>query len=495
MYKEFYGFSEEPFALNPDPKFLYLAPSHYNALASMISGIKERKGLVVITGEVGVGKTILIYALLKDLSEKIKTAFIFHPRLDFESLLQHILRDLDVPIGEGEEKLPSLLLLFNRYVLGRLARDETVTIIIDEAQTMEERVLENLGRLSSPGTPAGRLVQTLLVGQPELEVKLNSEKLRSLKKRVAIQCQINPLTREEGRAYVKHRLGLVGRDLTDVFTLEAVNRVWEFAHGVPRVINLLCDRALLIGYSKSSPIIDSEIVKEAIKDFEYLRPPKPGILRPVLPSLKFPYRTSYLFIFLLFLFFIGLGVFFLLDRHSAPPAVRVKGKISPVEEQPVREGEEKFLKEEKEERIVEVKEGWTLSSVARQYYPVVNTSLLDFILEANPQIKDLNLIFPRQKIKIPRIGEDSLLVRIAEGMYGIHLGSFRSPQEVRLYKEDSFFKGKKVRVEPRRVSPRETWYRVVLGEFSTEEEALRFIQVLKEKKLLPIVDCLPRGNL
>src|SRR3989304_722947 len=150
MYKEFYGFSEKPFALNPDPRFLYLALSHYQALSSMMSGIKEKKGLTVITGEAGVGKTILIYALLKDLSEKIKTAFIFNPKLDFEGLLKYILRDLEVPFGEKEENLSSLLNLFKKYLAERVKQGETVTIIIDEAQALDDAVLEQLTGLSSP---------------------------------------------------------------------------------------------------------------------------------------------------------------------------------------------------------------------------------------------------------------------------------------------------------------------------------------------------------
>ena len=210
MYTEFYGFLEAPFTLNPNPRFLYLAHSHYEALSSMMSGIKERKGIVLITGEAGVGKTTLIYALLKELSEKIKTAFIFQTGLDFRDLLKNIFRDLDVPISEKEENIPSLLVQFLKYLNERLSRDETVTIVIDEAQSLDEEVLKDLVRLSSPDTPAAKVLQILLVGDPELEVKLNSETLRPFKEKIAVHRQIRPLTREEGRGYIRHRLKIVG---------------------------------------------------------------------------------------------------------------------------------------------------------------------------------------------------------------------------------------------------------------------------------------------
>jgi general secretion pathway protein A len=306
MYKNYYRFSEEPFALNHDPKFLFLARSHFQALSAMMSGIQEKKGIIIISGEAGVGKTTLIYALLKDLNEKLRTAFIFNPRLDSKELLEIILRDLEVPIREGEKKLPSLLLQFRNYLNERLLREETVAVVIDEAQSLEEEVLEVLLKLSNPDIPAAKLLQTILVGHPELEMKLDAEKLRPFKNRITVRRQVCPLTRDEGRGYIKYRLKVVGRDISEIFTSEAINRIWEFAGGMPRVMNLLCDRALLIGYSKSSPIIDSKIVKEVIQDFTHLRPRKSEILRS-LPSQKKP---SYSVIKILFLIF-SVGVFVL----------------------------------------------------------------------------------------------------------------------------------------------------------------------------------------
>jgi general secretion pathway protein A len=305
MDRESYGFSENPFALHPDPKFLYLAHSHWEALSTMMSGIKGRKGIVVITGVAGVGKTILIYALLKDLSEKIRSTFIFNPRLDFQNMLENILLDLEVPIREGGENIYSLLGHFRKYLDERLSHDETVVIIIDEAQSLHDEVLESLFGLSSPEAPAAKLLQILLVGHPDLERKLDSEKLRPFRKRIASYGRIEPLMREETRGYLRHRLKMVGGSISEVFTPSSVNQVWEFAGGIPRVMNLLCERAFLIRESTSRPLIDSKILRKAAKDLDYLRPGKPESNLPEHGGKKHSYSL------VKFLFFIfSLGVFF-----------------------------------------------------------------------------------------------------------------------------------------------------------------------------------------
>jgi general secretion pathway protein A len=305
MEKESYGFPENPFALNPDPKFLYLAQSHWEALSSMMSGIRERKGIMVITGVAGVGKTILIYALLKDLGEKIKSAFIFNPRLDFKNMLAKILLDLEAPLRDGEEDVFSLLSHFREYLNERLRQDETVVIVVDEAQGLDEEVMEALLGLSSPESPAAKLLQILLVGHPDLETKLNSEKLRPFRKKIASFGRIKPLMRDEARGYLDHRLKLVGGDITEVFTPAAANQVWEFAGGVPRVMNLLCERAFLIRHNTSRSIIDGKILRRAGKDLDYLRSSKESTLPEVEETKPFYRIVRILF------FIFSVGVFFL----------------------------------------------------------------------------------------------------------------------------------------------------------------------------------------
>ena len=520
MYKKYYHFSEDPFALNPDPKFLFLALSHWKALSSMMSGIKERKRLLVITGNVGVGKTILIYALLKDLTEKIKTAFIFNPRLDFQNLLKTILQDLEIPFEGKEENVPSLMLQFTRYLQERTARDEIVAVIIDESQALEEKVLEEVLKLATLDTPAAKGLQVLLVGQPELEEKLNSPRFRHWKKRIAVEGRVRPLTREEGRGYIRHRLKLVGRSVAEVFTSEAVSRIWEFAGGIPRVINLLCDRALLIGYTNSSPMIDSKIADQAVQDFKYLKTSKSEILRPVSSFVKSRFGVGVLVLLLLSLGFFG---FFHFEFPSAPWKATGKipppDRLSPEKRQGILEGKkrpfppgESIAKNHKgatevrrdsppplkrpmpqlKEQVILVKEGWTLSSVAQQYFSGINNSLLDFILEANPEIRDINLVFPGQKIKIPYITEETLLWRGPDNRYQLFLGTFATIEEAARYKHEPALRGKRLKAISLPVSPQEDWYRIVAGPFQTRKEALKTIQTLKAKRLLPLLDCLPR---
>lgn len=306
MYRQFYGLSHEPFNLNPDPKFLYLSQTHYNAFSSMMSGIKERKGIILITGEPGVGKTLLIYAILKDLTDKVKTAFIFNPAMGFQNILEKILLDLNIPVDAREKNLGSLLAHFRRYLNEGLAREENVAVVIDEAQSMDNGVLEKLLRFSTAEAPSTKMLQILLVGHLGLEEKLNSEKLRPYQEKIRVKCQIRPFTREEGRGYVKYRLKLAGRDISEVFTSEALRQVWEFSGGIPRVMNLLCDRALVIGYMISSPIIDSKIIKEAMKDLNYLRA---GGTRTFLPKLSGKISRSKILRILFFIFSICVFLF------------------------------------------------------------------------------------------------------------------------------------------------------------------------------------------
>ena len=177
---------------------------------------------IFITGEAGVGKTLLLYALLRDLDEKSKTAFIFNPRNDFRGILEDILRNLGVSVNEKEEVVFSLLVHFRKYFNERFAQGETVSIVIDEAQSLDEEVLEGLFRLATPDSPALHSLQILLLGHPDLEKKLNSEKLSSLKERMTRGGRIRPLTREESGEYIHHRLKLAGRGISEIFTPEAI---------------------------------------------------------------------------------------------------------------------------------------------------------------------------------------------------------------------------------------------------------------------------------
>ncbi len=496
MYNKFYGFSENPFNLAPDPRFLFLAIGHYETLSSMISGIKERKGITMISGDVGTGKTTLIYALLKELSGEIKTAFVYFTKVSFQELLEYILTDLGVSVPK--ENLTTLLVLFRQYLKERMIRDETVAIIIDEAQNLEFEAMVNLFRLCSEEPSAAKLVQILLVGQPELEAKLDSQKFQALRNRVAVRNYLRPLNQKEIQEYIDHRLKVVGSSSSKVFTPQAIDRISKFSNGIPRVINILCDNALLIGYGTSRQKIDEAIVKEAIndqtivketiKELSSLKSHRTVSQRGVRP----PYAT--LVIVILAALGLGMLYFFNWDSNLELPLKRSEKTISlegtSVEKQKSigKEGSPKKATE----RAVSIKEGWTLTLLVQQYYSNVNLTLLDLILEFNPHITDLNRIFVNQQVKIPNITEELLLIKTPGQSYKIYLGTFNHEQFAHSLKNNPVLKGKNFEIVLRKVSPRDTWLRVLVGEFDTREESLRVIRALKQQGLLPAFAGSPR---
>jgi len=253
----------------------------------MIYGIRERRGFISISGEVGTGKTTLIYSLLGRLDESVKTVHIFHTKATFEELLKNILLELEVPnIQEGKI---DLLRLLNEYLIQKLAHGENLAVIIDEAQNLSPDVLEELRMLSNLETPKTKLLQIVLVGQPELETKLNSEELRQLKQRIGIRRRISRLNEEESREYIDHRLKLVGSRSSAVFTPEALSQIRQYAGGIPRIINILCDSGFLIGYGLSKKRIDASIIQEVIRDMEgstwaNSTPPEPAAVPSPAPS-------------------------------------------------------------------------------------------------------------------------------------------------------------------------------------------------------------------
>jgi phage tail protein X len=296
----------------------------------------------------------------------------------------------------------------------------------------------------------------------------------------------------------------VGRSLQEVFTSAAVDRVWNFSGGIPRVMNLVCDRALIIGYTGSRPVIDSKIVEEAIQEFGYLQPRKSRGRRLVSRQFQSHYRL----IGVLILLGLGLGGYFLLHRGSSPPVLKGREMIvarnEPAKQQekeivpPAPAKESRLLlplerrREKEAGEIIKVKKGQTLSLIARNSYTAVNPTLIDFLLEANPEIKDMNSIFPGQRIKLPEIAPESLVIRRTQSVYFIQLGTFVDMKDARLFMEDPFLKGKNLVVVPRQVSPRETWFRVIAGGFGSEKEALKAIERLREKRLSPLFACAPR---
>jgi len=264
-YNEFYGFSEKPFEVVPDPQFFYSSPSHLSVLTSVINGIESRENLVCVTGEVGTGKTTFVHFLLHCLEEKVKTALIAYPSNTFEELVSNILLSLDQEIVE--ETKQALLDQLNGYLMERISEEETLVVIVDEAQNLPSEVMEELGTFYEGGRWVSRL-QIILVGAPELEHKISTPRLRRFDREIGVRCQINPLTEEESTKYIDHRLKLAKSRSREVFTPAAISMIVRHARGFPRAINILCDNAFMIGYGLSKTRVDEDMVRQAIKDLE-----------------------------------------------------------------------------------------------------------------------------------------------------------------------------------------------------------------------------------
>src|SRR5499427_845664 len=266
MYLTFYGLVEKPFNATPDPRFLYMTPGHREALAQLQYGVQERKGFIVLIGQVGTGKTTLLHALWQRLGNQSAMSFVVNSTLPFDELLEYVLADFGITKA-GESRAQRLIAL-NNFLIERQRDGQTSILIIDEAQNLDVATLEQIRLLSNFETPTSKLLQILLVGQPELKARLNLPELRQLKQRVGLRCQIPPLTLEETRVYVRTRLRIAGARDLGLFTDSAVDRISAYSGGIPRLINTVCDHCLLIGYAEQKRRIDRHIVDRAIEYLE-----------------------------------------------------------------------------------------------------------------------------------------------------------------------------------------------------------------------------------
>ena len=266
MYLQFYGLREAPFAPTPDPKFLFQSSRHREALAQLLYGVRERKGFIVLTGEIGTGKTTLLRTLLERLDSTTHVAYVHNSALGIEGLLEYILHDWGVK-SVGSTHAQRLFEL-NEFLIDQHRQGMSPVLVIDEAQNLSIETLEAVRLLSNFETTSQKLMQILLVGQPELRDKLAVPQLRQLKQRIGLRCHIGPLSPEETRLYIRHRLPIAGASDPGLFTEGAIQRITDYSGGTPRVVNIICDHCLLSGYADSKRRIDASVVEEAIEYLE-----------------------------------------------------------------------------------------------------------------------------------------------------------------------------------------------------------------------------------
>jgi general secretion pathway protein A len=483
----------------------------------MLYGINERKGFINITGEVGVGKTTLIYTLFNNLNEKVKTAFVYHTTATFEQLLSYILTDLNIAV-DTQDKI-TLLNKLNEYLTQNIPNDETLAIIVDEAQNIPNKVMEEFRLLSNLETTKQKLLQILLVGQPELEEKLNSSDLRQLKQRIGIRRKIKPLSQEESKEYIDHRLKTVGSSSKNIFSSDAISLISKHAGGIPRVINIICDNSLLIGYGLSQKKVTAKTVQEALDDLNESvegEPTSPAIIPPVVSEERtISRKTLGLFICAVVLF-LALILFALTNRDTVKDSSSQENAVKmtqPASEQPATstvlqaESNEKApMIESPSEPLPEkpllttppppVKEiitkislleaGGSLYSIALKHYQRANPTIYDLIIRANPEITDIRLIPDEQQIVLPKITSDSFIIKNSDDSYQIYIGTF----ETRALAADEANKvavlGTPPNINAQKFSAKDTWYRVTLGPFDSKKEALERVTLLTEEGIIYI---------
>jgi general secretion pathway protein A len=267
MYKEFYGLRANPFNVNPDPRYLFLTRHTEEALACLTYGIQSRKGFVLLTGEVGTGKTTLINKLLEWLRlQQVATAFVFNSRLNTTQFLDYMMADFGIPC-DSKSKSQVLLRLYN-WLLDRYRAGETAVLIVDEAQNLTDEVLEEIRMLTNLETFTEKLLQIVLVGQPELEQKLKQPQLRQLRQRLTLRAKTHPLTPDETKAYIQQRLRIAGSNGQQIFDPESLTAIHRYASGIPRVINLLCEHCLVSAFVDQQKVIGPAVVETVARDFD-----------------------------------------------------------------------------------------------------------------------------------------------------------------------------------------------------------------------------------
>jgi type II secretory pathway predicted ATPase ExeA len=267
MYKEFFGLRANPFNVNPDPRYLFLTRHTEEALACLTYGIQSRKGFVLLTGEVGTGKTTLINKLLEWLRlQQVATAFIFNSRMNVPQFLDYMMADFGIP-SDSRSKSQVLMKLYN-WLLDRYRAGETAVLIVDEAQNLSDEVLEEIRMMTNLETFTEKLLQIVLVGQPELEQRLKQPHLRQLRQRLTLRAKTHPLSLEETKAYVAQRLRIAGANGQQIFDTESLLAIHRYSNGIPRVVNLICEHCLVSAFVDQHKLVTTNVVDAVARDFD-----------------------------------------------------------------------------------------------------------------------------------------------------------------------------------------------------------------------------------
>jgi len=519
MYREHFGLKLKPFSITPDPKFLYMSPGHKEALSHLLYGIKEGSGFVVITGEVGTGKTTILNAFLLRLPPRMPKVVIKNPHLKPENLYYLLGEAIGMPedkrnqdcIHEFEEKLKTT---------------GGAVLIVDEAQGLSMEMLEEIRLLSNLETVHEKLVQIMLLGQQELNEKLNSPQLRQLKQRIGVKYHIPPLDSNETKDYIDHRLRVAGYEpmAEPLFTSSALGEIYRYSRGFPRLINIVCDNVLVTGYTEDAKQISINMVKKVVADLEktYGKTSSPAAGSLSSGSTMKAALAAGLGVLVLILAAAGWMAlprmgdsltarwFSHNNGTGSPPVIpqdstahRASGDISaqalPLRgsDTPAQDSRKVILQDRSGDATPPVPPslaeplanntssvtftigaGDTVAKLAAKHYGRVDTEILAAVRRANPSIPNVDLVFQGQKVVLPGLRETT------RTMYTVSVASYHSINEATAVFVDLVKKGFQATIYPYVDGQGNTWYRITIGTFIKEEDAKKRAQELKPKGFL-----------
>lgn len=413
MYLKYYGLKKQPFHITPDPEFLYLSPSHKEAMSAIIYGISQKKGFVAIIGAVGVGKTTILRSYLETSDKKhLKLVYVFNPQLTFKELLITIYQELG--LETGRHSVLDLVNKLNEILIEEYRQGNTVVLIIDEVQNMPIDTLESLRMLSNLETSKDKLIQIVLVGQPEFKTTLDLDRLRQLRQRLVIRSMIHPLTKIESFEYLKFRLKMAGGNPGEIFSPPALKKIVHKAQGIPRTLNILSDNALITGFGYQQKPVTAKIVREIIQDLDGRE--KSFIARRWIPI---SLGLAFLVLVVGFSWLIMTGSFHKTKKLSSPgqyettqPKLSESNAKTPPEanaqqtlsEEPLQAKAQQSLTDPKQETIPKKKtviRGDTLSRLANEVYGKSDNEVIGLVRDKNPQIANPDLIQEGSTIIFP----------------------------------------------------------------------------------------------
>jgi general secretion pathway protein A len=423
MHLDYYELTKEPFSITPDPSFLFLSKSHREAIANIIYGIGMKKGFIVITGKIGVGKTMIARACLARAdNEYLKTIYIFNTNITFADLLETICLQLGLQVTT--DNISHMLNALHLFLLNEHKAERTVALIIDEAQSVPVETLENLRTLSNLETEDKKLIQIVLIGQPKLDKLLNKPELEHIKQRITMRTTVVALTPKESLAYINHRLAKAGAKDTSIFTKTALNRIVKEAKGIPRIINVLCDNSLITSYGHQQKAVTFKTVEETITDLGGQK--QHAYLRWQTASLAFAFCLIVMF-FVAFRYdyfsLPGIQKQNIADNKAQPlnkqvvptsinnPAAATQANSQPAPDQknpqpPPRQAVSKAEPEHTKTMVkMKVKQGDSFIQLTKDFYGRTDKELLSFIKSKNPQIQDVHKLRQGSVVYFPPASE------------------------------------------------------------------------------------------